>query len=50
MSLEEGVKGSMTTQKMQKSVFVSVGIEKFINCEEFKEKGYYLYDVAQDWE
>jgi anaerobic selenocysteine-containing dehydrogenase len=50
LGMEEKVTENMTTEDMQKSVFGYMGIEKFISWEDFKEKGYYLYDVAEDWE
>ena len=27
-----------------------MGLEKYMTWEEFKEKKYYLYQVAEDWE
>ena len=50
LGLEEAVTENMSTEDMRKSVFDYQGIEKFISWEEFREKGYYLYDVAEDWE
>ena len=50
LGMEEKVTENMTTEDMQKSVFGYMDIEKFISWEDFKEKGYYLYDVAEDWE
>ncbi len=35
---------------MEKSVFDSTGLNNFISWEEFKEKGYYVFPVAEDWE
>jgi trimethylamine-N-oxide reductase (cytochrome c) len=50
LGMEETITENMTTDDMRRSVFDFQGIEKFISWEEFREKGYYLYDIAEDWE
>ncbi|MFH1490473.1 MAG: molybdopterin dinucleotide binding domain-containing protein, partial [Pseudomonadota bacterium] len=50
LGMEETLTENMSTEDMQKSIFGYMGIDKFITWEEFREKGYYLYDVAEDWE
>ncbi len=50
LGMEEIVTENMSTEDMQKSVFGYMGVDKFISWEDFKEKGYYLYDCADNWE
>jgi trimethylamine-N-oxide reductase (cytochrome c) len=37
-------------EELRKSVFDNVGVQDLINWDEFKEKGYFVFPVAQDWE
>lgn len=39
-----------TTEEIQKKVFEYMNLDKLTTWEEFSEKGYYLYSVAEDWE
>jgi trimethylamine-N-oxide reductase (cytochrome c) len=37
-------------EDLRKSVFENVGVQNLISWEEFKEKGYFVFPVARDWE
>ncbi len=50
LGMEETMTENQTTEDMQKSVFEFMNLTKFTTWEEFKERGYYLYNVAEDWE
>jgi trimethylamine-N-oxide reductase (cytochrome c) len=50
LGLEEKISEGLTTADLQKRVFGYMGLEKYMTWEEFKEKKYYLYQVAEDWE
>ncbi len=39
-----------TIEDWMKVYFDNVGLNKFISWEEFKEKGYYVFPIAEDWE
>jgi trimethylamine-N-oxide reductase (cytochrome c) len=46
---EEVLEGT-TLEDLQKTVFTHMGVGEKVTWEEFKEKTYYLYSVAKDWE
>lgn len=46
----EQVAEGFTTEEIQKKVFEYMNLDKLTTWEEFSEKGYYLYSVAEDWE
>ncbi len=50
LGLEQQVSEGLTTADIQHKIFGYMGLEKFITWEEFKEKKYYLYNTAEDWE
>lgn len=50
MGLEEIVTEGKTIAQLQEEVFHNMGMDEFISWEEFKEKKYYLYPVAEGWE
>ena len=50
LGLEQQVTEGLTTADIQQKIFGYMGLEKFITWEEFKEKKYYLYNTAEDWE
>ncbi len=50
LGLEEVVTEGLTTADIQQKIFGYMGLEKFLTWEEFKEKKYYLYNTAEDWE
>jgi trimethylamine-N-oxide reductase (cytochrome c) len=37
-------------EDLRRSVFENVGVQDLISWEEFKEKGYFIFPVAKDWE
>ncbi len=39
-----------TIEDLEKSVFENMGVQNFISWEDFKEKSYFVFPVAQDWE
>ena len=48
--LEEQVTGGFNTETIRKNIFDSMELGELISYEKFREKGYYLYGVAKDWE
>jgi trimethylamine-N-oxide reductase (cytochrome c) len=44
------VSEGLTTEDLQRKVFGYMGLERMTTWEEFREKGYYLYQTAADWE
>jgi trimethylamine-N-oxide reductase (cytochrome c) len=50
LGLEEKLSEGLTTLDLQKKIFGYMGLEKYMTWEEFEEKKYYLYQVAEDWE
>ncbi len=44
------INDSKSSEELEKSVFDYMGAQKFINWEEFKEKGYLPFPIAEDWE
>ena len=46
----EEVTEGKTVEDWMKSVFDDIGLQEFISWEEFKEKGYYVFPIAPDWE
>ena len=50
LGLEEKLTEGLTTLDLQKKIFGYMGLEKYMTWEEFEEKKYYLYQVAEDWE
>ncbi|MFO1401859.1 MAG: molybdopterin-dependent oxidoreductase [Steroidobacteraceae bacterium] len=50
LGYEKQVSEGMTTLDLQKKIFGYMNLERFITWEEFREKGYYLYQTAADWE
>jgi molybdopterin guanine dinucleotide-containing S/N-oxide reductase-like protein len=50
MGLYEQITGSQSLEEMEQSVFEDMGTQDFIDWEEFKEKSYFVFPVAKDWE
>ncbi|MFC1869621.1 molybdopterin-dependent oxidoreductase, partial [Thermodesulfobacteriota bacterium] len=50
LGLKETLLDGHTTEDLQKEVFTQMGVNKQTTWEDFKEKSYYLYQVAEDWE
>jgi trimethylamine-N-oxide reductase (cytochrome c) len=50
LGYEKQVSEGATTEEIQKKVFEYMNLDKLTTWEEFKEKGYYLYSAAKDWE
>jgi trimethylamine-N-oxide reductase (cytochrome c) len=50
LGYEQQVSEGATTEEIQKKVFEYMNLDKLTTWEEFKEKGYYLYSAAEDWE
>jgi anaerobic selenocysteine-containing dehydrogenase len=50
LGYEEQVSEGLTTEDIQKKVFSYMNLEERMSWEEFKEKKYYLYQAAEDWE
>jgi molybdopterin guanine dinucleotide-containing S/N-oxide reductase-like protein len=46
---QEVTKGK-TFEEMMEDIFKFLGLQRFISWEELKEKGYYLFPLAPDWE
>ncbi len=46
----EEVTEGKTAEELEKSVFDSMGLANFITWGQFKEKEYFVFPVAQDWE
>ena len=50
LGYEQQVSEGVTTEDIQKKVFEYMHLGKMTSWEEFREKGYYLYQAAEDWE
>ncbi|MBU6445364.1 MAG: molybdopterin-dependent oxidoreductase [Alphaproteobacteria bacterium] len=50
LGYDQQVSEGLTTEDLQRKIFGYMGLERMISWEEFREKGYYLYQVAEDWE
>lgn len=50
LGYEQQVSEGLTTEDIQKKVFGYMNLDRRMTWEEFKQKQYYLYDVAEDWE
>ena len=50
LGYEKQVSEGLTTLDLQKKIFGYMGLERFLTWDEFREKGYYLYQTAADWE
>jgi trimethylamine-N-oxide reductase (cytochrome c) len=50
MGMEEAVTENTTTEEMKQSIFEYMGVDKFTTWEEFKKRGYFLYEAADNWE
>jgi trimethylamine-N-oxide reductase (cytochrome c) len=50
LGLAEQVTGGHTTEDMRRQIFDNMELDKLVTWEKFREKGYYLYSVAKDWE
>jgi anaerobic selenocysteine-containing dehydrogenase len=50
LGYEKQVSEGLTTLDLQKKIFGYMGLERMTTWEEFREKGYYLYQTAPDWE
>jgi anaerobic selenocysteine-containing dehydrogenase len=46
----EEVTEGLSSEQLEKSVFDCMGMETFITWEEFKEKSYFVFPIAKDWE
>jgi anaerobic selenocysteine-containing dehydrogenase len=50
LGLYEDFLEGKTTEDLEKLVFDGAGMQEFISWEEFKEKGYFCFPFAEDWE
>jgi trimethylamine-N-oxide reductase (cytochrome c) len=50
LGYEQQVSEGLTTEDIQKKVFGYMKLDRYGTWEEFKERKYHLYDVAEDWE
>ncbi len=50
LGMYEKLTEGKTIEELEKSVFEDMGTPDFIDWEEFKEKSYFVFPVAQDWE
>jgi len=50
LGMYEEIMGDWTLDELKKSVFDNMGLPDYISWEEFKEKGYFLFPISQDWE
>jgi trimethylamine-N-oxide reductase (cytochrome c) len=50
LGYEKQVSEGLTTLDLQKKIFGYMNLERFLTWDEFREKGYYLYQTAADWE
>ena len=50
LGVGEQLTEGLTTLDLQKKIFGYMGLEKYMTWEEFEDKKYYLYQVAEDWE
>ena len=48
--LVEKVTGGHSLEDMRRQIFDNMELDKLITWEKFREKGYYLYSVDEDWE
>jgi molybdopterin guanine dinucleotide-containing S/N-oxide reductase-like protein len=46
----EEVTEGLSSEQLEKSVFDCMGMDTFITWEEFKEKSYFVFPIAKDWE
>lgn len=49
LGFEEQVTEGFTTEQVREKVFESMGLNKVMTWEEFKEKKYHIYQAAEDW-
>ena len=50
MGLYEEITEGKSLEDLEKSVFDSMGLGKFTTWEQFKEKSYFVFPIAKDWE
>jgi molybdopterin guanine dinucleotide-containing S/N-oxide reductase-like protein len=50
LNLYDEVTEGLTTEDLEKSVYNSMGLEKFTTWEQFKDKEYFVFSAAKDWE
>jgi trimethylamine-N-oxide reductase (cytochrome c) len=50
LGLYDDFTGGQTIEDLEKSVFENMEVQNFISWEDFKEKSYYVFPVASDWE
>jgi len=50
MGKYEEITQGQTTEDLQKLVFTNMGCDDFLSWEEFKDKQYLVFPVAEDWE
>ncbi|MDP2916670.1 MAG: molybdopterin-dependent oxidoreductase, partial [Dehalococcoidia bacterium] len=50
LGMLEKITEGKTDEELMKSYFNTLGIQNFISWDEFKEKGYFVFPVAEDWE
>jgi molybdopterin guanine dinucleotide-containing S/N-oxide reductase-like protein len=50
MGLYEEITEGKSLEDLEKSVFDSMGLGKFTTWEQFKEKNYFVFPIAKDWE
>ncbi len=50
LGMEKAMTGGKTDEDLKKEMFTNMRLDKLTTWKEFREKGYYLYSVADDWE
>jgi trimethylamine-N-oxide reductase (cytochrome c) len=50
LGMYEEVTEGKTVEELMKVYFDNQGLQNFISWEELKEKGYYVYPIAEEWE
>ncbi len=50
LDMEEKFTEGKTNEDLEKQVFENMEVQEFISWEKFKEKGYFVWPTARDWE
>jgi len=50
LGMYEELTEGKTLEDLEKSVFENMGVQNYVSWEEFKEKSYFAFPVAKDWE
>ncbi len=50
LGMYERIMGGKTIEDLEKSVFENMELQDYISWEDFKEKEYYVFPTAKDWE